>query len=156
MIRSFENTCGGHRVLWSVLVFYVLAGFVHLISWAVPDMKINAPRATTYKEAENVRLLWIRGDSYNSDWISLQNYSCYTVMNAIGFFFVQAVTLGRSQWWTGFNGNKYDLFAILFVITPLLFFSSVIVTWRSRHSVDQLICDEVEIKAYDCQSYSNC
>ena len=141
--------------MWSIFAFYILAGTFHIVSWVVPDIKINAPRAKTYKEAENVRLLWIRGDSYNSDWISMQNYFAYTVMNALGFFFVQAVTLQRRAWWTGFNGNKYDLFAILFFISPLLFFASVIVTWRSRHSVDELICSEAEILAYQCQSYDN-
>ena len=76
-------------------------------------------------------------------------------MNAFGFFFVQAVTLQRRAWWTGINGNKYDLFAILFFLSPLLFFGSVIVTWRSRHSVDELICSEAEILAYHCQSYDD-
>ena len=59
------------------------------------------------------------------------------------------------QWLTGSDGNLFDLFAVIMIISPLVFFSSVIVTWRSRHAIDEIICTDAQIKAFDCQSFAN-
>ncbi len=80
------------RLAWSIFTFYLFSGLIHLVSWAIPDLKIQQPVADTFWTPEDVHLLWIRGESYNSDWISMQNFFTYVAMNAVGFIFVQKVT----------------------------------------------------------------
>ena len=118
--------------------FYLIAAVIHLVSMAIPDMRISRSQLDTKWKNEDPRNLWKRGSSYDSDWISFSNFFTYTLLNAGGFIFVQLVLHKRQKPWLGHDGNRFDLFAVILMLTPVLFFSSVLVTWRSRHALDQL------------------
>ena len=67
---------------------------------------------------------------------------------------MQLVFHRREKPWLGHDGNRFDLFVTLLMLSPLLFFTSVLVTWRSRHAIDQLSCTSAEIEELSCQSFS--
>ena len=82
---------GGNGLWLALFEFYIMAGLVHLISMAIPDMKISKSQLDTSWKNEDPRNLWRRGSSYDSDWISFSNFFTYTLLNAGGFIFVQLV-----------------------------------------------------------------
>ena len=108
--ENLDSTKQRDRLILHIMIFFVNAGIIHIVSWLIPDMKINLSRANTTREEEHPRTLWVRGDSYNTDWISMQNYFTYTLLNVMGFAYVQLATLSRDKWWTGFDGNKFDFY----------------------------------------------
>lgn len=126
------------------VAFFVIAGFIHLTSWAIPDIKTGD---------ETVSSLYKRGDYYDSDWISFSNLVTYTAMNALGFIYICIITHNRRTGFYSTNMNRFDFFAATVILGPFVFMTSAIVTWRSRHSIDNLICSEDEMES--CQSYSN-
>ena len=141
---------GGNGLWLAIFEFYIMAGLVHLISMAIPDMKISKSQLDTSWKNEDPRNLWRRGSSYDSDWISFSNFFSYTLLNAGGFIFVQLVLHKRRKPWLGHDGNRFDLFVTVLMLSPLLFFTSVLVTWRSRHAIDELSCTTEEIEELSC------
>ena len=84
--------------------------------------------------------MWQRGDTYFTDWIPTSNFIAYMLTNCIGFCYVNHVTLRRESFFKSQNNDSWDLFATCFIISPGMFFMSVIPTWHSKHSTDLLEC----------------
>ena len=86
--------------------------------------------------------MWQRGNTYFTDWLPISNLVGYTLSNVLGFIFVNHVTLKRNSYVESQNRDAWDLFATVFVISPLLFYLSVLTTWHSAHSTDLIRCPE--------------
>ena len=74
-------------------------------------------------------------------------------MNALGFIYVNKVNLQReASVFRSDNDDNWDLFMTVFILAPINFWSSAIVTWRSRHAMDHSLCPHWSIHAHydDC------
>ena len=136
------------RILIWTAGFYMVAGLLHYWLAAIPDLKT---------EQEDVRLFFKRGDSYDTDWLSIANFVTYTSMNALGFVYVNKVNLQvRYSVFRTLNQDNWDLFMTIFILSPIVYWSSVLMTWRSRHAIDQHVCNHWIHRYYtDCQSYDD-
>ena len=74
-------------------------------------------------------------------------------MNALDFTYINIITHNRRTGFFSTNMNRWDFFAATAILGPFVFITTAIVTWRSRHSIDNLICGEDEFDS--CQSYTN-
>ena len=74
--------------------------------------------------------MWQRGNTYFTDWLPISNLLGYTVSNCLGFLFVNHVTLKRENLFVSQNNDAWDLFATVFIISPFMFYLSVLPTWH--------------------------
>ena len=124
--------------------FYLIAGVFHLFAWAIPDIQTDSGV---------VREIWKRGDSFDTDWIPISNLLTYSIMNGIGFAYVQIITRNRRSGFYSQNMNRWDFFILIMVVSPFVFYSSTLVTWCSRHAIDRLVCAEDDLA--ECHSYED-
>ena len=81
----------------------------------------------------------------------ITNLITYTILNIMGYAYIQVIVMNRPFKFQGPNQNKWDFFCLVTIVSPFVFYTSTIVTWRSKHSIDRSICSPDELD--QCSSY---
>lgn len=116
------------RILgWSYAYWLIIGLILAVCTFCVPDFKTRSI---------SVANAWRRGDTYYTDWLPLSNLVAYTLCNCVGFLYVNHVSLNRQEFFVSGRDKNIDLFLTVFIISPMMFFVSVLPTWCSTHSKD--------------------
>ena len=138
-IRWFDEV---KRISKAFVGFFALACLFHIAALWIPDIKTDD---------ETVRLIWQRGETYDTDWLPVSNMITYTALNGLGFVYVNLILKNRRSGFISINQNRWDFTLLIMILSPLIFYTSTIMTWRSRHAVDKIVCAEDELES--CHSY---
>ena len=103
--------------------------------------------------SEVLRLIFKRGDTYDTTYIALENLTYYIIMNTLDFIYVNICNMNYSRKSILFSNheNRKDFFKTI-AFSPIFYFLGNNVAMRSPHDLSGL--KGVEYDYWDCVTYN--